>query len=54
MSNIDADCSAYRAKARKVLRKWKVKEGRGATVGILMNALEKIKREDVIEKLRGM
>ena len=54
MSNIDADLSAYREKARKVLLKWKQKKGKGATVGILINALEKIEREDVIGKLRGM
>ena len=54
MSIVDADCSAYREKAQYVLRKWKQKEGRRATVGILINALEEIEREDVIEKLRGM
>ncbi|CAH3147686.1 unnamed protein product [Pocillopora meandrina] len=54
MDNIDADHSAYREKAWKVLQKWKQKEGNGATVGILINALEEIGRRDVIEKLRDM
>ena len=40
--------------ARKVLQKWKQKEGSGATVGILIDALEKMERRDVVEKLLGM
>ena len=54
MDNIEADNSASRERARKLLRKWMTKEGKGATVGILVDALEKIERIDAIEKLLGM
>ena len=54
MDNIEADNRASRERARKLLRKWMTKEGKGATVGILIDALEEIKRIDAIEKLLGM
>ena len=54
MDNIEADNGASREQARKLLRKWITKEGKGATVGILIDALKKIARRDVIEKLLGM
>ena len=54
MDNIEADSRACRERARKLLRKWMTKEGKGATVGILIDALKKIARRDVIEKLLGM
>ena len=54
MDNIEADNRASRERARKLLRKWMTKEGKGATVGILVDALEKIQRRDAIEKLLGM
>ena len=54
MDNIEADNGASRERARKLLRKWMTKEGNGATVGILIDALKKIERRDVIEKLLGM
>ena len=54
MDKIEADHSACRERAWKVLQKWKQKEGNGATVGILIIALEEIERRDVIEKLRDM
>ena len=54
MNSIDAHLSAYREKARKVLLKWKQKEGKRATVGILIKALEKMERRDVVDKLLGM
>ena len=54
MDNIEADNGASRERARKLLRKWMTKEGKGATVGILIDALEEIERIDAIEKLLGM
>ena len=54
MDNINADHSAHREKARKVLLQWKQKKGKGATVGILINALEEIERIDIAEKLLSM
>ena len=54
MDNIEAHNRASRERARKLLRKWMTKEGKGATVGILIDALKKIERRDVIEKLLGM
>ena len=54
MDNIEADDRSSRERARKLLRKWITKEGKGATVGILIDALEEIERIDVIEKLLGM
>ena len=54
MDIIEADYSASREKASQMLLKWKQKEGNGATVGILINALAKIERKDVAEKLLGM
>ena len=53
MDIIEADYSASREKASQMLLKWKQK-GNGATVGILINALAKIERKDVAEKLLGM
>ena len=54
MNSIEADQIPCREKARKVLLKWKQKEGIKATLGILIDALEEIKRRDVVDKLRGM
>ena len=54
MDIIETDCSASHEKARKVLLKWKQRKGKGATVGILINALKEIERIDVVEKLLGM
>ena len=54
MNSIEADQIPCREKARKVLLKWKQKEGKKATLGILIDALEEIKRRDVVDKLRGM
>ena len=54
MDDINETHNACRERARKLLLKWKQKEGNGATVGILINALAKIERKDVAEKLLGM
>ena len=54
MDSIEADNRASRERARKLLRKWMTKEGKGATVGILIDALDEIGRIDAIEKLLGM
>ena len=54
MGIIEANHSDCRELARKVLHKWKQREGSRATVGILIDALEKIERRDVVDKLRGM
>ena len=54
MDDINDTHDAYRERARKVLLKWKQKEGSEATVEILKNALGVIERKDVIGKLRGM
>ena len=54
MNIIEADLSECRERARKVLQKWKQKNGNRATVGILINALNEINRKDVVEKLLGM
>ena len=37
-----------------MLQEWRRQTGKGATVGILINALETIGKRDVAEKLRGM
>ena len=54
MDSIEAKHSNCRELARKVLQKWKQREGSRATVGILIDALEKIERRDVVDKLLGM
>ena len=54
MDTIDANHSDCREVARKVLLKWKQREGNRATVRILIRFLEAIARRDVVEKLRGM
>ena len=53
LDNIDTDSKESPEKAWKVLQKWRQKEGKEATVRILINALEKIERKDVVDKLRG-
>lgn len=52
MHDINETHHACRERARKLLLKWKQKEGSEATVEILINALEQIERKDVIGKLR--
>ena len=54
MDSIEADQCACREKARKVLLTWRQKIGKDATVGILIDALKKIERKDVVDKLLGM
>ena len=54
MENIGADHTKCRNKAWEVLLKWKQEKGKGATVGILLDALNKMRRNDVVEKLLGM
>ena len=54
MDCIEADQSACREKARKVLLNWIQKIGKEATVGILIKALKEIQRKDVVDKLLGM
>ena len=54
MDNIETDIKECRERAWKVLRKWKQKRGKGATVKILIDALKNIERKDVVEKLFGM
>ena len=51
MDNIETDIIECRERAWKVLRKWKQKSGKKATVTILINALKKTERKDVAEKL---
>ena len=51
---IEIDNSTYREKTWEMLHGWKRENIKGATVGILINALEKIEKRDVAEKLRGM
>ena len=53
MDNIETDFKESPEKAWTVLRKWRQKNGKEATVGILRNALEKIERRDVVDKLLG-
>ena len=54
LDNIDTDFKESPEKAHKVLQKWRQKNGKEATMGILINALDKIERRDVVDKLRGM
>ena len=54
LDNIDTDIKESPEKAWKVLQKWRQKKGKEATMGILINALEKIERKDVVDKLHGM
>ena len=51
--NENVNCTYYN-KTRDMLQEWRRKTGKGATVGILINALETIGKRDVAEKLRGM
>ena len=53
LDNIDTDSKESPEKARKVLQKWRQKKGKEATMGILTNALEKIERKGVVDKLHG-
>ena len=54
MNNMDTELSDCRERALKVLQKWRERNGKGATVGILINALERLDRKDVVGKLRSM
>ena len=54
MDKIEGNHSACRERARKLLLHWINKGEKGATVGILVDALEKIERIDAIEKLLRM
>ena len=54
MNDMDTDLSDCREKALKVLQKWWERNGNGATVGILINALKRLDRKDVVVKLRSM
>lgn len=54
MDAIEDNHSSYREKARKVLHEWKKNKKSGATVGILIKALEKIQGEDIVKTLGGM
>ena len=53
MDNIDTDSKKCRDKAWEVLREWRQNNGKEATVRILRNALERIGRRDVVDKLHG-
>ena len=53
LDNTDNDFKECREKAWAVLRKWRQKNGKEATVGILRNALVKIERRDVVDELLG-
>ena len=54
MNNIEKDHTECYERAWKVLEKWKERNGNGATVEILINALLKIGRKDAVQKLLGM
>ena len=54
MNDMDTDLSDCREKALKVLQKWRERNGKGATMGILINALKRLDRKDVVVKLRIM
>ena len=54
IDNIELDHSTNREKAWKVLLKWRQKKKKEATVGILIKALKKTNRKDIVEKLCGM
>ena len=51
--NENVNC-AYYDKTWDMLQEWRRETGKGATLGILINALETIGKRDVAEKLRGM
>ncbi|XP_078354437.1 uncharacterized protein LOC144639049 [Oculina patagonica] len=51
LRNIDEDKKLSQDKAWEVLNKWKQQEGRYATVGRLVDVLEKIERKDIAQKL---
>ena len=53
LDNIDTDFKESPEKAWKVLQKWRQKKGTKATMGILINVLEKMERRDVVDKLHG-
>ena len=52
--DIENGHSECRERARKLLLDWIKKEGKRATIGILVNALEEIGKKDVVEKPGGM
>ena len=54
IDEIEEGHSECREQARKLLLDWIKKEGKRATIGILVNALEEIGKKDVVEKLGGM
>ena len=54
IDDIENNHRECREMAWKVLQKWTHKKGNGATMGILINALKKINRRDVVEKMLGM
>ena len=54
MKDMDTDLSDCRERALKVLQKWRERDGNGATMGILLNALKRLDRKDVVVKLCSM
>ena len=50
---VETGYSTYREKTWEMLQEWRRETGKGATVRILIKALEKIEKRDVAEKLRG-
>lgn len=52
--NIEEENDLNRKKIWKVLIKWKHRKGKGATLGILIDVLHKLKQTEAVDKLLGM
>ena len=51
--NIDMEHDRVVEKAMAMFAEWKRRKGEGATVGVLRDALERIGRRDLSERVRG-
>lgn len=54
LRNVNTDKEDCREKATEVIRLWKQKEGKAATVKSLADALLRIEKKEIAEKLLGM
>lgn len=54
VQNLDEDCRCNWDKANSLLIAWKQKNGKGATAGLLSDALESIGRKNIAERLLEM
>ena len=53
IKNIDEENSSVEEKGMAMFTKWKGQKGKGATVGVLIEALDRTERCDLSERVRG-